>query len=84
MKLEFVRLWDERRVVKRPFSISFESARPLGRVAIPKLTGSDLPWNQSDKILALSSNFFLGNVSVQEGADGAKLYFDGPLVEVGS
>jgi hypothetical protein len=44
----------------------FESGWVLERMEIPKSTGSDLPWNQSDRILALASSFFLGNVSVQE------------------
>lgn len=35
---------------------------------IAKSPDSDLPWNQSDKILARASSFFFGKVSVQAGA----------------
>lgn len=41
------------------------SEEPLGPIFSPNSTGSDFPWNQSDKTLALASSFFFGKVSVQ-------------------
>src|SRR4051812_31190396 len=41
------------------------SESPLVPILSPKSTGSDLPWNQSDRTLALASSFFLGKVSFQ-------------------